>query len=125
MGDGDNSESGIRNSELTKESRVERFDRKPLFLGLSYGLLLLAVCVAQKVFFGMDRISGTLLFAIALFSAAVSALRWYAAFDAAHRGEELFSDRFPRLGDDPRVNSLVINVYKWGLILPLIGVMTL
>ena len=104
---------------------MERFDKKPLLFGLVYGLLLLAACIAQKAFFGMDKISGTVLFFIALFSTAVSVFRWYVAFDKAPRDEKLFSDRFPRLGDDPHVNSLVINVYKWWLLLPIVGILTL
>ena len=104
---------------------MERFAKKELFSGVLYGLLLFAVCIAQKMFFGMEKTDGTILFSAALFSAAVSVLRWHLAFDRMPRDEKLFSDRFPRLGDDPRVNSRVINVYKWWLLLPLIGILTL
>ena len=106
--------------------RMDNYNRKTLFWGLGYGLFLLAACILQRIFFGMDRVSKAFFFAIALISTLISALRWYFAFDKKFKsGSSYFDSRIPRLTDDPQINSLVINVYKWFVILPVIGVLTL
>ena len=104
---------------------MARFDKKTLLGGLFYGFMLLLACIVQREIFGMDKISGTVLFWIALFSTFFSALKWYFAYDKTYKSSEFYSDRIPRLVYDPHVNALVINVYKWFLILPTIGILTL
>lgn len=104
---------------------MKKYDKKALLCGVFYGVILLFICIAQFVFFGMDKICGTVLFGIALFSTFYSAIRWYLAYDQKYKSSKYISDHIPRFVDDPYINSLVINVYKWFLILPIIGILTI
>ncbi len=105
---------------------MENYNRKTLFRGLGYGLFLLIACILQRFFFDPDPVSNAFFFAAALISTLISALRWYFAFDTKYKsGSSFFDSRIPRLTDDPQINSLVINIYKWFVILPVIGVLTL
>ncbi len=105
---------------------MEKYNRKTLFWGLGYGVFLLAACILQSIVFTSDPVSDTILFALALISTFISAFRWYFAYDKKFRGGTTsFDSRIPRFTDDPDVNSLVVNVYKWFLILPAIMVLTM
>ncbi len=102
-----------------------KYEKKTLFIGLSYGVLLLSICVGLVRHTEIGHAGRTILFYTGLLSTVISVFRWYFAYDKKHENTGRQSDRVPSFTDDPHINSLVVNVYKWFLILPIMGILTL